>query len=182
MFEYIELIFRDFDPSHIRDLVLSFLAPAALYLAWRRTDLADRQTSLQQADTDMTLLRTSAEHLEADQITKRLSAIWSLLALSKANPEAYHVRVMSLFAAFLTYPPRVRSPDAAASAGTAQEPPIDFKSADILAIVQAINERTNEQKKIESEQGFNLAALLKDTAFPLVGANIVSGASAPSST
>ena len=89
-------------------------------------------------------------------LTIRLGGIFTLTNMMQRYPDAYHVIVMRLFAAFLADPPRFE--------GTTD---VDFGSPDIREIIDIINETGEEERELERADHFDLREHLEKTDFPL---------------
>ena len=102
----------------IRNLGLLVAAPFALWFAYWRARVADRQskaaqeqvaTSQRQAETAQRGLlneryQKGAEMLGSGVLSVRLGGIYALARLAREHPEEYHVQIMRLFCAFVRNP------------------------------------------------------------------------------
>ena len=86
-----------------------------------------------------------------ESMTVRLGGITSLTEMALRNPEQYHVRVMMVFVAFLTYPPRHK--------GGIYRGEIDFDSNDTVEVLKAIRQRSPFQKIIEQRGSCRIVGL-----------------------
>ena len=86
--------------------------------------VAEYQSEIAWDTLKNTQFRTGAELLGSQEMVVRLAGIAILTDMMQRHPPDYHVRVMRLFAAFLTYPPK--------RPGTEE---IAFDSPDVLEII-----------------------------------------------
>ena len=170
-----------FENNHeaIRTLALVLAGIIGLGLAWWRARTADRQaraTQLQSETAEKNLLNeqfksgvdlfTRSEGSLGGSLVTRLGGAATLAEMARLYPDVLHVRVMELFAAFLRYNP------SRYGQGAPEEGRIDFDSPDNREIVNAIDGRTEGQKLVEREQGFDLKERLSGTEFPLIDGRI----------
>ena len=153
--------------SEVRDVVLMLVGILGLGFAVWRISIANRQASASEGQLFSTWeaalneqFKVGIELLGNQMVTVRTGGVHVLSTLARTNPEEYHVRVMDIFGGFLKWPPRMPS----ASGGVG---PIDFDSPDLVAAIEAINNRTDKQKEIERSGNFYLEDKLRDTPFEL---------------
>ena len=103
----------------IRNLGLVLAAPFALWFAYWRARVADRQakaaqeqvaTSQRQAETAQRGLlneryQKGAEMLGSEVLSVRLGGIYALERLAREHPEEYHVQIIRLLCTFVRHPP-----------------------------------------------------------------------------
>ena len=95
-----------------------------------------------------------------DHHSVRRGAVSILSELARSHPREFYLDVLSVFAAFLAYPPKYAK-------GHARAGEIDLSSDDTVEIVKFINNRTAEQKLLEREGAYDLKQRLADTPFRL---------------
>ena len=140
--------------SGIRDLVLSVATPFAMWFAWWRVRIADRQEENTRLGQLSDRFKTSVELLGHDRPAVRQGGICVLGELSLLYPERYHVTVMRIFVSYLAYPPE----DKKAGKFVLDGPDID-------AIERVFRQRFALQRAAEREFGFDLAEHLESTIF-----------------
>lgn len=143
----------------------TFLAiVAGVSVAVIRTRIASNQEKIDKQRLANEQFQMGAGLLGHGQMAVRVGGVYVLADLARLEPRLNHVRVMDIFASFLSYPPRYSSgPD---------EGKIDFDSAETVAIMRAINRRTDEQKKEEEKSEYSLQRKLMPTAFQLVDGKV----------
>ena len=161
--------------EEIRTLALVVAGIVGISFAGWRARIADRQaraTQLQSETAEKNLLNEQfksgvelfirSEGSVGGSLVARLGGAATLAETARLYPEVQHVRVMELFAAFLRFNP------SRYGEGAPKQGEIDFDSPDNREIVKAINGRTEKQRLVEGEQGFDLKERLSGTAFPLI--------------
>ena len=146
----------------IRNLGLFAAAPFALWFAYWRARVADRQakaaqeqvaTSQRQAETAQRGLlneryQKGAEMLGSEVLSVRLGGIYALARLAREHPEEYHVQIMRLFCAYVRRP----SPE---NSEVTDEDEVWLPSmlrSDVQEIIKNIGQRTNKQIEVEVQQ------------------------------
>ena len=163
----------------IRNLGLLVAAPFALWFAYWRARVADRQakaaqeqvtTSQRQADTAQRGLlneryQKGAEMLGSEVLSVRLGGIYALARLAQEHPEEYHVQIMRLFCAFVRNPTLDDKQNIeAASERTTIDKIIDSQEPDELtdlrldieAVMEAIAHRNKDVIRLEKEADFHI--------------------------
>lgn len=146
--------------------------------AWWRARIADKQANAaqqqsktaekgllnEQFKSGVELFTYHDKERPGGSLVTRFAGVVILTEMAKLYPETLHMRVMELFVNFLHYNPS-RYDDGKGA--------IDVKSPDNRAIMDFIKDRTEKQKCIESEQGFDLEDRLKNTCcFRLIDGEI----------
>ncbi len=146
----------------LRNISLLLAAAIGLPLAIWRSAIAQRQAEAAHKQFDVAAqnlsneqFKNGVEFLAHKSMPIRLGGVLLLGDTAEREPELYHIRVMQIFVAFLSYPPRYTTTEGKVT------DQIDFKSADTLQIIKAINERTEQQKKIETQENFDLEQKLE---------------------
>ncbi len=163
----------------VRNLGLFAAAPFALWFAYWRAKVADRQakaaqeqvtTSQRQADTAQRGLlneryQKGAEMLGSAVLSVRLGGIYALARLAQEHPEEYHVQIMRLFCAFVRNPtPDDKQYIEVASDRTTIDKIIDSQEPDgltdlrldIEAVMEAIAHRRKDVIRFEKDADFHI--------------------------
>ena len=144
----------------IRNIGLVIGGVIALWLAFWRSKIADRQAAAaqRQADTaqkqfeiaERGLLneryQRGAEMLGSGVLSVRLGGIYALQRLAKEHPEQYYIQVMQLFCAFVRHPTNDKNIEA-----EEEEPthPVFRLRDDVQAIMKAIGSRSEANLNYE---------------------------------
>ena len=144
----------------IRNLGLLVAAPFALWFAYWRARVADRQSKTAQRSLLNEQYQKGAEMLGSEVLSVRLGGIYTLARLAREHPEEYHVQIMRLFCAFVRYPTKDSKEKAERvehlGSETMPQPsdgeikPIKPRP-DIRAIMQAIGTRNKVQIEFEKQ-------------------------------
>ena len=143
--------------SDIRDVVLALAAPFAIWLAWRRLNIADRQEANTRRGQLNDKLKTGIELLGHDRPAVRQGAICVLSELARQHASECHVDVMEIFVSYLAYPPEDKRNRRFAVEGP-----------DIQQIGRMFEQRSKEQLETERKHGFDLDLRLESTIFEVV--------------
>ena len=155
----------------IRNLGLFLAAPFALWFAYWRARVADRQakaaqeqvaTSQRQVETSQYSLlneryQKGAEMLGSGVLSVRLGGIYGLARLAREHPDEYHVELMRLLCAFVRNPPSIKmeSEDAKREIEKVGEKKSELRP-DIQAAMTAIGERNESRIALERQVHFRL--------------------------
>ncbi len=127
----------------IRNVVLTIGGPFALWLAWRRSVVAQRGLMNER-------YQKGAEMLGDNLLAVRLGGIYALQRLAEEDPGQYHVQIMRLFCAFVRHPTKDERVD---------EKQKKTLLGDIQAIVEMIRTRSEAnialEKEAEKEEGLS---------------------------
>ena len=140
----------------------------ALWVAWRRSNSADRQADAAQnqiriaqgqieiAQSQIEIAQHSmrnerfqkgAEMLGSETLAVRIGAVYALSQLASEHPEIYHLQVMKLFAAFVSHPPSTTEISLATTT-------IRCRS-DVFVVLEAMTiQQSDEQVEIEKQEGY----------------------------
>ena len=156
--------------EEIRTLALIVAGIIGFTFTWWRIRIADKQANTaekgllnEQFKSGVELFTYHDSARPGGSLVTRSAGVVILTDMAKLYPETLHVRVMELFVNFLHHNP------SRFYGGTSE---IDVGSPDNRAIIDFINDRTEKQKCIEREQGFDLGNRLKNTSFHLIHGKI----------
>ena len=124
--------------------------------ASRQVGIAEASIALTRETLVQSQFQAAIELLGSEIVAVRLSAVTVLAGLMVRFPDEYHVRVMRLFVACLTYPRWMES----------KQTPI-ASSDDIREIIDVINRTGDKERAREKAMGFDLEQRLSDTHFRL---------------
>ena len=139
---------------------LLIIAYIGLRLARVRVTIADEQVELARYAQLNRQFETGVALLGHRHLPVRLGGVHTLEELARFHPDDWHVRVASIFVEFVRHPPRY--PDSHEKAGE-----VDFDSRDLIEVIRAIEQRTEEQIDAEAATGFSLGDRLVGTLFVL---------------
>ena len=88
----------------IRNFGLLIAAGIALWVAYRRIQVADRQAGTAQLGLLNERYQKGAEMLGSEALPVRLGGIYALRLLAEEHLEEYHIQTMRLFCAFVRHP------------------------------------------------------------------------------
>ena len=171
--ESLSTIFRNFG------LVIS--AGLALWFAWRRIVVADRQAAAAQDQSETARLgllneryKKGVEMFASEDLLVRRGGFHALECLASDDPEQYHVEVMHLFSDFVRNPVGTHietalpinglTPDAKFNSGW-DEPDADDEDGtdrplrvreDVQAVIDLIRKRSKKRITLEGEANFRL--------------------------
>lgn len=151
--------------STLRNYGLIGLPAVAVYLAWRRIKVAERQAKASEGNlqTARDALRHTEQkgeddrrhnryadasgRLSSDSVSARLGAIYELQLLTAQDPQQLHIQTMKLLCAFVRFPPPEDrfdevSDDDSCSVALRQ---------DVQAAMEVIGGRTAERIRLETE-------------------------------
>ena len=181
---------RESGSTTIRNLGLVAGGLFALWFAYRRSVVADRQArssqdqakaALHQAETSQRGLlneryQKGAEMLGSEVLSVRLGGIYALQRLADDEPEEYHVQIMKLLCAFVCHPTKAEyKDDSTRPTGTERKPNIrDYQvREDVQEAMTAIGTRSDADVELEKKAKF--APDLSGAVLPFVylfGANL----------
>ena len=120
----------------LKHLALPIIGGLALFTAYRRFKVADRNRLEDQFVTGAELLDSDVRN--TSYIGRTAGAV-TLADLAIKHPEDYDERVMRVFQSYLDFPPRY-------GRNHVKEGQVDYTSIDTLTIVHAINNRKDTEK------------------------------------
>ena len=126
-----------------------------------QVELALMEAKLSKEERSDRQFQVGIELFGNENLSIRLGGIFTLTKMMQRYPDAYHVSVMRLFAAFLADPPRFE--------GTTDA---DFGNPDIREIIDIINEMGEEERELERLDHFDLGEHLEKTDFPFISGKI----------
>ena len=150
------MFWSSFKNNHeeIRTLALIGAGILGFAFTWWRIRIADKQANTaekrllnEQFKSGVELFTYHDSARPGGSLVTRSAGVVILTEMAKLYPETLHVLVMGLFVNFLHHNP------SCFSGGKGE---IDVESPDNRAIIDFINDRTEKQKYIEREQGFDL--------------------------
>ena len=151
----------------LRNLGLMVAGVIALWFAYRRSWVADRQAETSHRGLLNERYQKGAEMLGSDVLTVRLGGIYALQRLAEENAEQYHIQIMRLLCAFVRHPTGDKDRDKNNNE-TGDEGQPDNKDdpvrEDVQAAMKVIGTRSSVGIELEQEEDFYL---------DLVGAHLV---------
>ena len=143
----------------LRNLGLMVAGVIALWFAYRRSCVADRQAETSQRGLLNERYQKGAEMLGSDVLAVRLGGIYALQRLAEENAEQYHIQIMRLLCAFVRHPTGDKDRDENNNAtGTERQPDNKDYSVreDVQAAMKAIGTRSTVGIELEQEEDFYL--------------------------
>ena len=119
------------------------IALGGAIIAYQRSLIANKQSKYERFHEASKLLgaRGTTTH------TGRFAGVETLWKLAQDDPKEFHVEVMGVFAAFLSFPPYYSGGD---KCGT-----VDFESSDTVQIIELVNHhRSPKQRKVEYRRNY----------------------------
>ncbi len=147
----------------LRNLGLMVAGVIALWFAYRRSRVADRQAETSHRGLLNERYQKGAEMLGSKVLSVRLGGIYALQRLSEDEPEQYHLQITHLFCAFASHPTEDR--DYMAALRVTEQKPHRLRE-DVQVAVTAIGTRSEQDIELEKKGNFSL---ILDCAY-LVGA------------
>lgn len=166
---------RESYSTTIRNMGLLFGGALALWLAFSRGRVADRQARIAQQNLLNDRFQKGMEKLGSGDISVRLGGIYELQRLAEEQPEQYHVSIMRRFCAFLRNP--ISDGSGREEVHEVGEPPHEAPRIreDVQAVLEAIGSRCEEQIDIEGKARFQFKMRDSDMRnAELSGANLTS--------
>ena len=137
----------------IRNFGLVIAAGIALWFAKKRIAVSDRQAETAQRGLLNERYQKGAEMLGSKVLSVRLGGIYALHRLAEDEPEQYHVLIMRLFCAFVSYP--TEDKDYMAGLEATKNKPHRIRE-DVQAAMRAIGTRSAGDIKLEKSEKFRL--------------------------
>ncbi len=154
----------------LRNLGLMVAGVIALWFAYRRSGVADRQAETSHRGLLNERYQKGAEMLGSKVLSVRLGGIYALQRLAKDDPKQYHVQITHLLCTFVSHP--TEDDDYMAALRVIQQKPHQLRE-DVQAAITAIGTRNEEKNELEKKEKFSLTlvgAYLADAY--LSGANL----------
>ena len=152
----------------IRNLGIAVAALLGLPLAIWRSMIAERSAQTADHTADTARFSVSDERFKSgvallgnDQMAIRVSGVHILARMTMVYPDLYHLPIMDIFAAYLAYQTR-------GGGGPMPEKMPYISSADIGAIIDAINSRGREGIKIELRERYDWENKLIDSPYRMI--------------
>ena len=153
----------------LRNLGLMVAGVIALWFAYQRSCVADRQAETSHRGLLNERYQKGAEMLGSEVLSVRLGGIYALQRLAEDEPEQYHIQIMRLFCAFVRHPTEEKG--AKTEPDDTERNPNRIRE-DVQAVLTAIrNRRYGSHGRIALEKNEHFFLIL--TAANLADADLI---------